>query len=139
MLPMSWATTAVLSYPSPVTTARMSSACVFLSYPPAGFDDRPIPRRSGTTTVWFVHEICGQRSPRVAVFGVSVEKHDHRSGSSPAHEDVGPFGAVNGLCLKAGGQRRLCAKESCRKAENCNGQKVSDHVEIFHGGRVAYL
>ena len=35
-----------------VTTARMSFACVFLSYPPVSFDDLPIPRRSGTTTVW---------------------------------------------------------------------------------------
>src|SRR5207248_756543 len=30
----------------------MSFASVFLSYPPVGFDDFPIPRRSGTTTVW---------------------------------------------------------------------------------------
>src|SRR5882672_8723750 len=51
VLPMSCATTKVLSYPSPVTTARTSFACVFLSYPASGFDDFPIPRRSGTTTV----------------------------------------------------------------------------------------
>src|SRR2546427_530390 len=41
----------IIPYPTPVTTARMSFACVFSSYPPSGFDDFPIPRRSGTTTV----------------------------------------------------------------------------------------
>src|SRR5260370_815705 len=51
VFPMSCATIEALSYPSPVTTARMSLACVFSSYPASGFDDFPIPRRSGTTTV----------------------------------------------------------------------------------------
>ena len=41
----------VVLHPSVVTTARISPACVFLSYPPAGRDERPIPRRSGTTMV----------------------------------------------------------------------------------------
>src|SRR5258707_4933657 len=30
----------------------MSPACVHLSEPAAGCEDRPMPRRSGTTTVW---------------------------------------------------------------------------------------
>src|SRR6267142_211757 len=33
------------------TTALISAACVFLSYPPAGRDERPIPRRFDTTTL----------------------------------------------------------------------------------------
>src|SRR6267142_1521082 len=49
---MSWPTMSARSMPSLSRTARMSPACVHLSYPPDGCEDRPMPRMSGTTTVW---------------------------------------------------------------------------------------
>ena len=52
MLPMSCATTSACSTSSAVSTPATSPAWVFLSKPPAGLEDRPSPRRSGTITVW---------------------------------------------------------------------------------------
>jgi hypothetical protein len=48
----------ILSNMSAVTN-RTDVFCfpLFLSYPPAGFYDLPIPRRSGTTNVWFFMQV----------------------------------------------------------------------------------
>ena len=51
MLPMSCVTSAKRSTFSLASTPIMSRACVALSNPPAGCDDSPMPRRSGTITV----------------------------------------------------------------------------------------
>ena len=51
MLPMSWVTRSARSIFNASRTPATSAACVFLSKPPAGLEDRPSPRRSGTTTV----------------------------------------------------------------------------------------
>src|SRR2546430_9611424 len=59
-----------------------------------------------------LHEIRGQRIPRVAVLRISVNENNHRPLSSPTHEDMRCFRAVNGLCLKTGWQRRLSVTAS---------------------------
>src|SRR5437868_12543426 len=82
-----------------------------------------------------LHEISGQRSPRVAVLRISVNEHNHRSLSSPTHEDIGCCRAVNGLCLKAGWQRRLSVTASRSYSEQRNGKKTSNHGSSFSDGR----
>src|SRR6185369_14756598 len=38
-----------------------------------------------------LHEICGQRGPRIAIFRVPMEEYHDRPASSPPHEDVCPL------------------------------------------------
>src|SRR5207253_10937759 len=74
-----------------------------------------------------LHEICGQRSPGVAVLRISVNEHNDRALSSPAHEDVRCFRAVNGFCLKTGWYRRLRVSDRSADSKKSNGGKTMNH------------
>src|SRR5256886_17705612 len=74
-----------------------------------------------------LHEIRGQRIPRVAVLRISVNENNHRPLSSPTHEDIRCFRAVNGLCLKTGWQRRLRVTEHRADNKKSDGEKTSNH------------
>jgi hypothetical protein len=52
MLPMSWPTTSARLTLSASSTPAMSSAWFFFVNPLVEFAESPIPRRSGTITVW---------------------------------------------------------------------------------------
>src|SRR6266481_7025951 len=54
-----------------------------------------------------LHEICGQRSPRITIFCVPMDEYHYGTASSPTHKNVCPFRAMYRLCLKAGRQGRL--------------------------------
>jgi hypothetical protein len=43
-----------------------------------------------------LHEICGQRSPRVAILSVPMDEHHYGPASSPTHKNVCPFRALYG-------------------------------------------
>src|SRR6266436_10420477 len=53
-----------------------------------------------------LHEICGQRSPRDAIFSVPMDEHHYEPASTRTHKNVCPFRAVYGSLLKVRGQGR---------------------------------
>src|SRR6202165_2062532 len=48
-----------------------------------------------------LHEICGQRSPRIAIFRVPMDEYHNWTASSPTRKNICPFRGVYRLCLKA--------------------------------------
>src|SRR5207245_10037474 len=74
-----------------------------------------------------LHEICGQRSPGDAVLRISVNEHNDRPLSSPAHEDVRCFRAVNGFCLKTRWQRLLRVTDRRADSKKSDDEKTSNH------------
>src|SRR6266436_3055598 len=53
-----------------------------------------------------LHEICGQRSPRIAIFSVPMDEHHYGPASSPTSKNARPIRAVYCFRLKAGRQGR---------------------------------
>src|SRR4029077_3319069 len=74
-----------------------------------------------------LHEICGQRSPGVTVLRITVNEDNHRPLSSPAHEDVRCFRAVNGFFLKTRWQRLLRVTGRRAAGEKSDDEKTSNH------------
>src|SRR6266446_2874474 len=61
------------------------------------------------------------------VFRISVNEHNHRPLSSPAHEDVRCFRAANGSCLKTRWQKRLRVTDRCADSKKNDDEKTSNH------------
>src|SRR6267154_5851794 len=53
-----------------------------------------------------LHEICGQRSPGIAIFCVPMNEHHYGPASARTHKNVCPFRALYGSLMKARGQGR---------------------------------
>ena len=85
-----------------------------------------------------LHEICGQRSPRIAVFRVPMDEDHHGTASSPTPKNVCPFRAVDGLCLKAGRQGGLSLGQNCREKKSARVRKrriIDISVSVFVNNR----
>ena len=92
IFPISWVTRSAPSIFNSSSTPATSPACVFLSKPPAGLDESPIPRRSGTTTKWSRARSAAIATHISPVSPVPVQQDDRRPLSAEAHVDCRAVG-----------------------------------------------
>ena len=115
MLPMSWVTRSARSIFSASSTPATSPACVFLSKPPAGLDERPMPAQVRHDDGVIARKIGRHRRPHVAGLAIAVQQDDSRPAAAGAHMDRGAVG------------RDVLRAEPRRKREVVQGNLRSVH------------
>ena len=83
--------------------ARISAAWVFLSYPSKGCEERPMPRRSGTTTVWVFANSAARGAHMSPVSPNPSDQDDPRAMSPDAHMKGDAVGLRSPACEMRGG------------------------------------
>ena len=88
MLPISCATTSTLPIFSSSRTAVISPPCVFLSYPAAGWSERPIPAQIGRHDRVRPDQGRRERRPHVSGLAIAVKQDDRRAVAADPHENM---------------------------------------------------